>query len=122
MTTVNQIATERKHGAVQFSQFPYAPDSWSPRVAQVAAQAEGIFLTDAHWEVVHGLQEYFARHEPREHNLREIHDALDERFHARGGMKYLYALFPGGPVAQGCRIAGLPVPFLAVDQGFGSVM
>jgi tRNA 2-thiouridine synthesizing protein E len=71
---------------------------------------------------VRALQEYFARHEFRGHNMREAHDALDERFHARGGMKYLYQLFPAGPVAQGCRVAGLPVPFLAVDRGFGSVM
>jgi tRNA 2-thiouridine synthesizing protein E len=36
-------------------------------------------------------------------------------------MRHLYMLFPGGPVAQGCRVAGLPVPAGAVDRGFGSV-
>ena len=30
-------------------------------------------------------------------------------------------LFPGGPVAQGCRLAGLKAPAGAVDRGFGSV-
>jgi tRNA 2-thiouridine synthesizing protein E len=36
-------------------------------------------------------------------------------------MKYLYTLLPGGPIAQGCRLAGLKPPAGAVDQGFGSV-
>jgi hypothetical protein len=30
-------------------------------------------------------------------------------------------LFSGGPVAQGCRLAGLNAPAGAVDRGFGSV-
>jgi tRNA 2-thiouridine synthesizing protein E len=54
--------------------------------------------------------------------MRELHDALDERFHASGGMKYLYRLFPRGPVAQGCRIAGLHSPANVVDRSFGSGM
>jgi tRNA 2-thiouridine synthesizing protein E len=54
-------------------------------------------------------------------NMRELHDALDEKFHPQGGMKYLYKLFPGGPVAQGCRLAGIDVPAGAVDKSFGSV-
>jgi hypothetical protein len=47
--------------------------------------------------------------------------ALDERFHHKGGMRYLYQLLPGGPVAQECRLAGLKAPAGAVDKGFGSV-
>lgn len=53
--------------------------------------------------------------------MRELHDALDEKFHWKGGIGYLYRLFPGGPIAQGCRIAGLRAPAGAVDRGFGSV-
>jgi len=46
---------------------------------------------------------------------------LGEKFHRQGGIRHLYQLFPGGPVAQGCRIAGLKAPAGATDKGFGSV-
>ncbi|MGB5339763.1 MAG: sulfite reductase, partial [Gammaproteobacteria bacterium] len=36
-------------------------------------------------------------------------------------LKYLYTLLPGGPVAQGCRLAGLEPPAGSQDAGFGSV-
>jgi len=36
-------------------------------------------------------------------------------------MIYLYQIIPGGPVAEGCRLAGLSVPAGAVDKSFGSV-
>ncbi len=102
--------------------FPYAPEDWSPADARAAAEADGLRLTDAHWEVVQALQRYFARHaDVASINMRELHDALDEHFHATGGIRGLYRLFPGGPVAQGCRVAGLKAPFLAKDSGFGSV-
>ena len=52
--------------------------------------------------------------------MRQLHDALDERFHAKGGLKYLYEVFPGGPIAQGCRFAGLKPPAGAADKSFGS--
>ena len=53
--------------------------------------------------------------------LGDLHDALDECFHQKGGLKYLYTLFPGGPIAQSCRLAGLKAPFIATDRSFGSV-
>ncbi|MDH4095162.1 MAG: TusE/DsrC/DsvC family sulfur relay protein, partial [Betaproteobacteria bacterium] len=82
---------------------------------------EGLQLGDEHWTALRALQEYYARHETPGVNMRELHDALDEKFHARGGIRHLYALFPGGPIAQGCRIAGLKAPAGAMDRGFGSV-
>ena len=44
---------------------------------------------------------------------------LDEHYAEQGGRKYLRRLFPQGPVAQGMRIAGLPVPPHTEDEGFG---
>ncbi|MDT3735790.1 MAG: TusE/DsrC/DsvC family sulfur relay protein [Denitratisoma sp.] len=117
--------TERnsnRQGIADSRAFPHAPEDWSPGTAEEIARAEGIELSDDHWEAVRGLQEYFARHEGDPIiSLRELHDALDERFHSRGGIKALYLMFPGGPIAQGCRIAGLKAPYLSKDLSFGSV-
>ncbi|MGB5259716.1 MAG: TusE/DsrC/DsvC family sulfur relay protein [Gammaproteobacteria bacterium] len=102
--------------------FPHAPSDWTPELAGRTAKASGLEPTDSHWDAVRALQEYYARHADGPGiNVRELHDALDERFHAHGGMKYLYRLFPGGPVAQGCRLAGLEAPAGSTDSGFGSV-
>jgi len=103
-------------------EFPHAPEDWTRQDALDIAHKEELEMTEANWEVVRALQSYFARHEgsPRI-NPHELHDALDEHFHQHGGIKYLYRIFPGGPVAQGCRIAGLKAPFTASDRGFGSV-
>ena len=101
--------------------FPYAPADWTRDAALALAKAENLALGDDQWAVVRGLQEFFARHESGPVALRELSDALDEKFHYKGGMKYLYTLFPGGPIAQGCRLAGLKPPAGAVDRSFGSV-
>lgn len=101
--------------------FPHAPPDWTRARAEQIAQQEHLILGDDHWAVVRGLQEFFARHEDRAINLRDLHDALEEKFHHKGGVKYLYTLLPGGPIAQGCRLAGLEPPAGAVDRGFGSV-
>jgi tRNA 2-thiouridine synthesizing protein E len=99
--------------------FPNAPKDWTPNIAEATAKEDGLTLTDDHWELVRALQEYY--HKVEFPQLRQIKDALEERFHSRGGMKYLYTILPGGPVAQGCRMAGLNVPAGAVDKSFGSI-
>ncbi|MGO8954224.1 MAG: TusE/DsrC/DsvC family sulfur relay protein [Rhodomicrobium sp.] len=101
--------------------FPDAPLAWTPQAAQAIAEQEGLTLTGEHWEVIRALQNYYARHEEPVVNLRELHDALDEKFHVQGGLKHLYLILPGGPIAQGCRLAGLKAPFMASDSSFGSV-
>ncbi len=103
--------------------FPHAPAGWTRAEAEDRAREEGLAMTEDHWGVVRALQDYYARHDDDAAiNVRILHDALDEKFHAHGGMKHLYEIFPGGPVAQGCRLAGLEAPAGAVDRGFGSVV
>lgn len=106
---------------IKDDRFPDAPSDWSPAAARAQAAKEKLALTDDHWVVIRALQEYYAKREEIDRNLREMHDMLEERFHAKGGTKYLYEIMPGGPIAQGCRLAGLKVPPGAVDKGFGSV-
>ncbi|MFW6258658.1 MAG: TusE/DsrC/DsvC family sulfur relay protein [Halochromatium sp.] len=101
------------------TRFPQAPEDWTTADAEQRAAEEGLSLNDDHWETIRALQGFFAKAE--QPNPRALHDALDEHFHDRGGLKYLYEIFPGGPVAQGCRLAGLTPPAGAVDHSFGSV-
>jgi len=101
--------------------FRHAPADWTVELAKSIAAKENLALQDDHWEVVRSLQEFYARNEDSTFPLRTLKDALDEKFHHKGGMKFLYVLFPGGPVAQGCRIAGVKAPSGATDTGFGSV-
>jgi tRNA 2-thiouridine synthesizing protein E len=89
--------------------FPNAPADWDIEKAKETAESDGVSLTDDHWDLIRALQEYYSKAE-----------FLEEKFHSRGGMKYLYQIIPGGPVAQGCRLAGLKIPAGAVDKSFGS--
>jgi len=98
--------------------FLNAPDDWNIEKAKETAKSDGVSLTDDHWDLIRALQEYYSKAEFP--NLRQITDALEEKFHSRGGMKYLYQIIPGGPVTQGCRLAGLKIPAGAVDKSFGS--
>ena len=98
--------------------FPNAPENWDINLAQQTAKQDGLNLNDDHWDLIRALQEYY--HKVEFPKLRQIKDALEEKFHSRGGMKYLYKIIPGGPVAEGCRLAGLAVPAGAIDKSFGS--
>lgn len=100
-------------------EFPNAPSDWTREDAERLASNESLTLSVDHWELIQSLQAYFASTEHP--NTRALHDALDEHFHERGGLKYLYAILPGGPLAQGCRLAGIKPPAGAVDSSFGSV-
>lgn len=117
-TDINQLIRE----PLIDPDFPHAPLDWTRDQAVQIARAEGLELSEAHWEAIRALQAYYAHHQDDAAiNLRMLHDALDEHFHQQGGLKYLYTLFPGGPIAQSCRLAGLKAPFMAADRSFGSV-
>lgn len=121
---MNEMMYERYEEAVhEIPGFPYAPHNWSQDLAEKIAAQENINLNEDHWNVVRALQEYFSKHDGmRTIRVRELASALDEKFHHKGGLKFLYSLLPAGPVAQGCRLAGLHAPSGSVDHSFGSVM
>lgn len=92
---------------------------WDKEQGQRNAEREGLELSDAHWEVVYQLRDYYLEQGPPGSG-RELGDMLDNAFADQGGRKYLRRLFPEGPVAQGMRILGLPVPPHTEDAGFGT--
>jgi len=104
---------------VSTDSYPYAPHGWSTETAETLASADGITMSDDLWELVSALQEYYGKVE--QPKLRQVKDALEEKFHQKGGIKYLHKIVPSGPVAQGCKLAGLEVPPGTIDKSFGSV-
>jgi len=95
-------------------------DEWSEKRAAMLAAEEGIQLTAKHWDVIRFLREHFAHHGAASYG-REVVQLLESRYAREGGRKFLFGLFPQGPVRQASRIAGLPVPASATDRSFGSV-
>ena len=85
-------------------------EDWSPDLAVTMAANDGIELTEAHWEIIRFVQNYydeFADAPP----MRVLVKAIARRIGAdKGNSRYLYRLFPEGPAKQVCRYAGLPKP------------
>jgi tRNA 2-thiouridine synthesizing protein E len=122
MNDANQNLIRPGYEAQPIAGFPHAPFDWSREQAEEVARTEGLKLTEEHWQVVRALQEICARDGESAMNARDLHDALDEHFHAEGGIKHLYTLFPRGPLAQGCLLAGLQPPAGTQDKGMGSAV
>ncbi len=99
--------------------FPNAPVGWSMAEAEETAKGFGVTLTEDHLEVIRVLQGCYA--EDQNPPIRRLCDALSAVFKPRGGRKLLQRLFPGGPVAQGCVIAGLVPPAGTVSGAGGTV-
>ena len=95
-------------------------ENWDRETATSLAAEEGIKLTDAHWEMVNYLRKLYQGTGEIDY-ARDLSAVLEQRFKSQGGLKYLFTLFPNGPVSQGCKIAGIPVPKDSKQPSFGSV-
>jgi len=83
---------------------------WNEDIGKVLAQSENVEMTDAHWEVVNFLREYYNEYQIAP-AVRVLTKAIGKQLGAeKGNSKYLYDLFPYGPAKQACKIAGLPKP------------
>jgi tRNA 2-thiouridine synthesizing protein E len=83
---------------------------WSEDVAKYLAQQEGINMTDAHWEVINFLRDYYNEFQIAP-AVRVLTKAIGKKLGPeKGNSQYLYELFPYGPAKQACKIAGLPKP------------
>ncbi len=83
-------------------------DDWSEDVARAIAEAEGIELTDRHWDVINYLREEYFENHGNQPNTRTIIKAMSAEWGEKIKQSDLYALFPLDPSKQGGKIAGLP--------------
>lgn len=85
-------------------------DDWDQAVATALAKTEDIELTEAHWQIIHLIRDFYQRFEhipPLRIFVKTVAKELDPE---KGRSIYLYKLFPDGPLRQACKIAGLPKP------------
>jgi len=92
---------------------------WTRSKSQQLADNEGINLSDDHWEVIAFLRKHYVKEGIPRH-ARTLSRELTRHFNYKGGAKYLYQLYAGGPVTQGSRIANLHSPAGTTDLSFGS--
>ncbi|HHN72525.1 MAG TPA: TusE/DsrC/DsvC family sulfur relay protein [Thermopetrobacter sp.] len=81
---------------------------WSEELAEAMAEAEGITLTDRHWDIINYLRDEYFNNNGNQPNTRTIIKAMSEKWGEKIKQKDVYALFPLDPSKQGGRIAGLP--------------
>ncbi len=85
-------------------------EDWSPEVAEQIAEREGIELSDAHWEIIALLREFYQRFEASPANRALVKFTAQQLGAEKGRSIYLMSLFPGSPAKLGSKIAGLPKP------------
>ena len=84
-------------------------DDWDKDVAEAIAAAEGLALTQDHWDVIDYLREAFFEHNGEQPNNRTILKAMQDKWSGRKvDNKTLFDLFPGNPSKQAGKVAGLP--------------
>jgi len=93
---------------------------WRESDAWRQARTLGIELGEEHMEVLCFLRDHYSECGPAP-SARQLLRTLETAFAHEGGRRYLFQLFPGGPVTQACALAGLPLPPGTADPSFGSV-
>ncbi|HEX6320312.1 MAG TPA: TusE/DsrC/DsvC family sulfur relay protein [Burkholderiales bacterium] len=84
-------------------------EDWDTDVAQAIAAAEGLTLTQDHWDVIEYLRDAYFNHNNEQPNNRAILKAMQDKWSDRKvDNKTLFDLYPGNPSKQAGKIAGLP--------------
>lgn len=83
---------------------------WTEETARVIAQIDNIDLTDAHWEVIHFVRNFYLKYDTSP-AIRALVKAMAASMGVeKGNSRYLHRLFPKGPAKQATKLAGLPKP------------
>jgi tRNA 2-thiouridine synthesizing protein E len=85
-------------------------NAWDESVAEHIAAQEGISLSEAHWEMLWLVREYYQNFELSP-AMRPLCQFIKQRLGPEKATSiYLLRLFPGSPAKLASKIAGLPKP------------
>jgi len=82
---------------------------WTPEVAKYLAATDNIELSDDHWKIINAVQLIFEQTgdtPPMRLLIKALRAQLDDSIDSR----FLYRLYPDGPVRLASKHAGLPKP------------
>ncbi|MGA8032796.1 MAG: TusE/DsrC/DsvC family sulfur relay protein [Casimicrobiaceae bacterium] len=120
MLDINQAMDDRESGDHDPQGHLHGLPRWSREIALRQASDEGMDeLSEMHWRVIYTLRGRYREH-GRAESARQIMRVLERDYLEEGGRRYLYLLFPKGPISQGSRLAGVPAPPYSGDPSFGS--
>jgi len=82
------------------------PTDWTEAIAEQFAAAEGLVLTDDHWQVIRFVRDWHAKHgvAPSGRDMTQFVKAQGQ------SRNWVFELFPYGYVQQTCKIAGMIKP------------
>ena len=83
------------------------------------ARTRGMELTDEHMDVINFVLDFYEHCDDCE-NARALADMVRDEFIPQGGRKYLYRLFPDGPLSTIHYLADLPSLGNQNDRSFGT--
>ena len=85
-------------------------NDWSETVAVEIAASEGISLSEAHWEIISIIREFYQNYELSPAMRPLVKTVSLKLGKDKGKSIYLMKLFPGSPAKVVAKIAGLPKP------------
>lgn len=83
---------------------------WSEPVAHALAEREAIKLSEAHWEILYLLQQFYTQFQLSPANRALVKYVALNLGKEKGNSLYLNGLFNGMPAKLAARLAGLPKP------------
>jgi len=102
-------AARQEFEAVRKYAIPEEAKATVDRFLSAIAAAEGLTLTQDHWDVIEYLRDAYFNHNGEQPNNRAILKAMQDKWAGRKvDNKTLFDLYPGNPSKQAGKIAGLP--------------
>lgn len=83
---------------------------WNKHVAEAIANEEGITLTEAHYEIIMVLRQFYETFSIAPNQRPFVKYIAKTLGPKKGASIYLLKLFPDSPAKRAARIAGLPKP------------
>jgi tRNA 2-thiouridine synthesizing protein E len=95
--------------------------SFNKEDVEARARKIGITLTEQHWDAINFAKNFYDYHENEELQVKDYNNAFKGKYADQGGLKYLYTLFPEGPVNMITQLAGIPAVKSVMNGSSGTV-